>query len=107
MLLRNGRYQVPLRMAHGPVSVYDVCAALLGESFNHGQLACSHASLRHLTSRQAFTAAFALPWRDIPGTEVAEVAVMDAPHRMLPETGCYQVVAGMDARPIDASRKRT
>ena len=33
----------------------------------------SHASLRHLTSRQAFTAAVARPWRDIPGTEVAEV----------------------------------
>ena len=33
----------------------------------------SHASLRHLTSRQAFTSAVARPWGDIPGTEVAEV----------------------------------
>ena len=33
----------------------------------------SHASLRHLTSRQAFTAAVARPWGDIPGTEVADV----------------------------------
>ena len=28
----------------------------------------SHASLRHLTSRQAFAAAVARPWGDIPGT---------------------------------------
>ena len=30
-------------------------------------------------------------------TDVTRLAVMDAPHRMLPETGRYQVVAGMDA----------
>ena len=33
----------------------------------------SHANLQHLTSRQAFTAAVARPWGDIPGTEVADV----------------------------------
>ena len=33
----------------------------------------SHASLRHLTSRQAFTAAVARIWGEIPGTEVADV----------------------------------
>ena len=33
----------------------------------------SHASLRHLTSRQAFTAAVARPWGEIPGAEVADV----------------------------------
>ena len=33
----------------------------------------SHASLRHLTSRQAFTSAIARPWGEILGTEVADL----------------------------------
>ena len=33
----------------------------------------SHASLRHLSSRQAFTVAVARPWGEIPGSEVAGV----------------------------------
>ena len=35
----------------------------------------SHTSLRHLSSRQAFTAAVARPWGEIPSLEVAEVFI--------------------------------
>ena len=39
----------------------------------HNWPVISHASLRHLSSRQAFTAAVARHWGEIPGTEVAHV----------------------------------
>ena len=59
------------RWAYSPVGVHDVCAALCRESFDH----CQFAQLAdHLPcSRQAFTAAVARPWGEIPGTETADV----------------------------------